>query len=44
VIAERFTRQRLTALAKVESLNRDGKPVVLLLCVHNAGHSQIAPW
>jgi arsenate reductase (thioredoxin) len=42
LIAERFARQRLTALAKVEGLRNDGKPVVLFLCVHNAGRSQMA--
>jgi arsenate reductase len=42
LIAERFARQRLTALAKVEGLRHDGKPVVLFLCVHNAGRSQMA--
>ena len=42
LIAERFARQRLTALAKVEGLRHDGKPVVLFLCTHNAGRSQMA--
>jgi arsenate reductase (thioredoxin) len=42
LIAERFARQRLTALARVEGLRNDGKPVVLFLCVHNAGRSQMA--
>ncbi len=42
LIAERFARQRLTALAKVEGLHNDGRPVVLFLCVHNAGRSQMA--
>jgi arsenate reductase (thioredoxin) len=42
LIAERFARQRLTALAKVEGLRHDGRPVVLFLCVHNAGRSQMA--
>ena len=35
-------RQRLTALARVEGHQVDGKPVVLFLCVHNAGRSQMA--
>src|SRR5439155_25238447 len=39
LLAERFARQRLTALAKVEGLRDDGRPVVLFLCVHNAGRS-----
>ena len=42
VLAERFARQRLRALAKVESDATDGLPVVLFLCVHNAGRSQMA--
>ena len=42
LLAERFARQRLTALAKVEGLSHDGRPTVLFLCVHNAGRSQMA--
>ena len=42
LLAERFARQRLTALARVEGLTNDGRPVVLFLCVHNAGRSQMA--
>jgi arsenate reductase len=42
LIAERFARQRLHALAKVEGHRDDGRPVVLFLCVHNAGRSQMA--
>ena len=42
LMAERFGRQRLTALAKVEGLHDDGKPTVLFLCTHNAGRSQMA--
>ncbi|RYU14777.1 arsenate reductase ArsC [Nocardioides iriomotensis] len=42
LLAERFARQRLHALARVESLHHDGKPVVLFLCTHNAGRSQMA--
>jgi arsenate reductase len=42
LLAERFARQRLTALAKVEGKATDGKPVVLFLCTHNAGRSQMA--
>lgn len=42
LLAERFARQRLQALAKVEDRAQDGKPVVLFLCVHNAGRSQMA--
>lgn len=42
LLAERFARQRLHALAKVEGLSHDGRRVVLFLCVHNAGRSQMA--
>ena len=35
--AERFARQRLHALARVEGKIIDGKPTVLFLCTHNAG-------
>ena len=42
LMAERFARQRLEALAKVEGKATDGLPVVLFLCVHNAGRSQMA--
>ncbi|MGW5191781.1 arsenate reductase ArsC [Kribbella sp. NPDC004138] len=42
LLAERFARQRLSALARVEGHHDDGRPVVLFLCVHNAGRSQIA--
>ncbi len=42
LMAERFARQRLEALAKIEGLTRDGLPTVLFLCVHNAGRSQMA--
>ena len=42
LLAERFARQRLRALAKVEGKHDDGKPIVLFLCVHNAGRSQMA--
>jgi protein-tyrosine-phosphatase len=40
---ERFARQRLTALAKIEGHPvSDGAPIVLFLCTHNAGRSQMA--
>jgi protein-tyrosine-phosphatase len=42
LMAERFARQRLTALARVEGHRDDGVPIVLFLCVHNAGRSQMA--
>jgi protein-tyrosine-phosphatase len=42
MFAERFARERLTALAKVEGKSSDERPVVLFLCTHNAGRSQMA--
>ena len=42
LMAERFARERLPAVAKLEGLHRDGKPTVLFLCTHNAGRSQMA--
>ncbi|MBN7322803.1 arsenate reductase ArsC [Mycobacteroides abscessus subsp. massiliense] len=42
LLAERFARQRLHALARVEGKVSDGKPTVLFLCTHNAGRSQMA--
>ena len=42
LMAERFARQRLQALAKVEGIGDSGTPIVLFLCVHNAGRSQMA--
>jgi protein-tyrosine-phosphatase len=41
VLTERFTRERLRAMAKIES-SEPGTPSVLFLCVHNAGRSQMA--
>jgi len=42
LMAERFARQRLHALARVEGRQYNGVPIVLFLCVHNAGRSQMA--
>jgi arsenate reductase (thioredoxin) len=42
IFVERFTRDRLRALARLEGLIDDGRPAVLFLCVHNAGRSQMA--
>ena len=42
LLAERFARQRLTALARVEGKITDTKPTVLFVCTHNAGRSQMA--
>jgi len=41
LLAERFAVQRLTALARVEGRSDDHRPIVLFLCVHNAGRSQM---
>jgi arsenate reductase (thioredoxin) len=41
LLTERFARERLRALAKVESRGH-ATPGVLFLCVHNAGRSQMA--
>ena len=40
VLIERFTRDRLRALARMEA--EFAQPAVLFLCVHNAGRSQMA--
>ncbi|KZM74989.1 arsenate reductase ArsC [Nocardia terpenica] len=42
LLAERFARQRLHALAKAEGKMPTGKPTVLFLCTHNAGRSHMA--
>jgi arsenate reductase (thioredoxin) len=42
LLAHRFARERLKALAKVEGLMTDQSPEVLFVCVHNAGRSQMA--
>lgn len=42
LLAERFARQQLHALARVEGHSTDERPIVLFLCVHNAGRSQMA--
>jgi protein-tyrosine-phosphatase len=42
LLAERFAGQRLRALARVEATAHDSRPVVLFLCVQNAGRSQMA--
>jgi len=42
LLAERFARQQLEALTRIESEHDRGLPVVLFLCVHNAGRSQMA--
>lgn len=42
MLAERFAKQRLKALARVEGKAGTGIPTVLVLCVHNAGRSQMA--
>ena len=42
VLAERFARERLRALGKVDGSLPSTVPGVLFLCVHNAGRSQMA--
>jgi arsenate reductase len=42
VFAERFARERLQALARVQGTDTDQTPIVLFLCTHNAGRSQMA--
>jgi arsenate reductase (thioredoxin) len=42
LLTERFARERLNALAKVEGLQIADRPSVLFMCVHNAGRSQMA--
>ncbi|MBU1227992.1 MAG: arsenate reductase ArsC [Actinobacteria bacterium] len=42
ILIERFARDRLRALARVEGAAAGGRPGVLFLCVHNAGRSQMA--
>jgi protein-tyrosine-phosphatase len=42
VLAHRFARERLKALAQVEGKLTKDLPEVLFVCVHNAGRSQMA--
>jgi protein-tyrosine-phosphatase len=42
VLAERFTAERLDALAHVQGGPGSGLPRVLFVCSHNAGRSQLA--
>ena len=42
VLAHRFARERLRALAQTEGLIVKEMPEVLFVCVHNAGRSQMA--
>ena len=42
VLAHRFARERLKALAQVEGLITKEMPEALFVCVHNAGRSQMA--
>jgi arsenate reductase (thioredoxin) len=42
VLAEKFAKDRLRALARVEAPAAGRAPGVLFLCVHNAGRSQMA--
>jgi len=42
LLAERFARERLRALVRLEAGASVTTPAVLFLCVHNAGRSQMA--
>jgi arsenate reductase len=42
LLAERFARERLRAVARLEGRIASDRPTVLFLCVHNAGRSQMA--
>jgi arsenate reductase len=42
VLAHRFARERLKALAQADGRLRKEMPEVLFVCVHNAGRSQMA--
>ena len=42
VLAHRFARERLKALAQAEGTMTKEQPEVLFVCVHNAGRSQMA--
>ena len=42
VLAHRFARERLRALAQAEGLITKAQPEVLFVCVHNSGRSQMA--
>lgn len=43
LLAERFTRDRLRAILRLEATDRNSlRPSILFLCVHNAGRSQMA--
>jgi arsenate reductase (thioredoxin) len=42
VLAHRFARERLKALAQAEGIVNKDQPEVLFVCVHNAGRSQMA--
>jgi arsenate reductase (thioredoxin) len=42
VLAHRFARERLQALAQADNLVVKEQPEVLFVCVHNAGRSQMA--
>ena len=42
LLAEKFARQRLNALARLDASAPNAVPGVLFMCVHNAGRSQMA--
>jgi len=41
ILVERFTRERLSALAQAEGVVTKDMPEALFVCVHNAGRSQM---
>ncbi len=41
-LTERYARRRLQALARMDGVGGDARPVVLYLCEHNAGRSLMA--
>jgi protein-tyrosine-phosphatase len=42
LFVERYARQRLRALARIEGRSTSTAPMLVFLCVHNAGRSQMA--
>jgi protein-tyrosine-phosphatase len=42
MLAQRFARERLRALARAEGSDRRAESAVLFVCLHNSGRSQIA--
>jgi arsenate reductase len=42
VLVERFSRERLRALARTQAKRPSATPMIVFLCIHNAGRSQMA--